>query len=123
MQVPWESDISKLEGDEIKVEILDKFPIATSISHNFVRMKRDSEIMMDELSLYEKALTYIVYCIRFARLSSLWPTVSVVEDCYFKDFSVELVVTVFIKGVLRVCQLSASLAEWKGLIMKCKLMI
>ncbi|XP_035714274.1 raf homolog serine/threonine-protein kinase Raf isoform X6 [Folsomia candida] len=37
VQIPWESDISKLEGDEVKVEILDKFPIATSISHNFVR--------------------------------------------------------------------------------------
>ncbi|CAG7832712.1 unnamed protein product [Allacma fusca] len=37
VQVRWEDDISKLEGDEITVEILDKFPITTSISHNFVR--------------------------------------------------------------------------------------
>lgn len=36
MQVPWDLDISKLEGEEIRVEILDKFPIPTSISHNFV---------------------------------------------------------------------------------------
>ncbi|XP_011506455.1 PREDICTED: raf homolog serine/threonine-protein kinase phl [Ceratosolen solmsi marchali] len=35
--IPWDADISSLECDEISVEILDKFPIATSISHNFVR--------------------------------------------------------------------------------------
>ncbi|CAL7947874.1 unnamed protein product [Xylocopa violacea] len=33
----WDSDISLLDCDEISVEILDKFPITTSISHNFVR--------------------------------------------------------------------------------------
>lgn len=36
VQIPWESDVSKLEGDEVKVIMLDKFPVATSISHNFV---------------------------------------------------------------------------------------
>ncbi len=36
VSVQWDSDILKLEGDEVKVEISDKFPIATSISHNFV---------------------------------------------------------------------------------------
>lgn len=30
-------DISKIEGDEIKVEVRDFFPVTTSISHNFVR--------------------------------------------------------------------------------------
>lgn len=35
--IPWDTDISTLEYDEISVEILDKFPIPTSISHNFVR--------------------------------------------------------------------------------------
>lgn len=35
--IPWDTGISGLECDEISVEILDKFPIATSISHNFVR--------------------------------------------------------------------------------------
>ncbi|GLG94720.1 Raf homolog serine/threonine-protein kinase Raf [Gryllus bimaculatus] len=35
--IPWEADISSLEGEEITVEILDKFSITTSISHNFVR--------------------------------------------------------------------------------------
>ncbi|XP_043475338.1 raf homolog serine/threonine-protein kinase Raf [Leptopilina heterotoma] len=35
--IPWDTDISSLECDEISVEIHDKFPIATSISHNFVR--------------------------------------------------------------------------------------
>ncbi|XP_015601956.1 raf homolog serine/threonine-protein kinase Raf [Cephus cinctus] len=35
--IPWDTDISSLECDEISVEILDKFPITTSISHNFVR--------------------------------------------------------------------------------------
>ncbi|KAJ9582722.1 hypothetical protein L9F63_022932 [Diploptera punctata] len=35
--IPWEADISTLEGEEISVEILDKFSITTSISHNFVR--------------------------------------------------------------------------------------
>lgn len=33
----WDTDISLLDCDEISVEIIDKFPIATSISHNFVR--------------------------------------------------------------------------------------
>ena len=35
--IPWDTDISSLECDEIFIEILDKFPITTSISHNFVR--------------------------------------------------------------------------------------
>ncbi|XP_018328579.1 raf homolog serine/threonine-protein kinase Raf [Agrilus planipennis] len=35
--VNWDVDISTLECDEITVKILDKFPIPTSISHNFVR--------------------------------------------------------------------------------------
>ncbi|XP_011259736.2 raf homolog serine/threonine-protein kinase Raf [Camponotus floridanus] len=35
--IGWNVDISSLECDEILVEILDKFPITTSISHNFVR--------------------------------------------------------------------------------------
>ncbi|XP_046739402.1 raf homolog serine/threonine-protein kinase Raf-like [Diprion similis] len=35
--IPWDTDISSLECDEISVEILDKFPITTSISHNFAR--------------------------------------------------------------------------------------
>ena len=30
-------DVSKLEADEIKVEILTLFPVTTSITHNFVR--------------------------------------------------------------------------------------
>lgn len=35
--INWDTDISELESDEIFVEIIDKFPITTSISHNFVR--------------------------------------------------------------------------------------
>nr|ALE20555.1 Raf [Leptinotarsa decemlineata] len=35
--VNWDIDISTLNCEEITVKILDKFPIATSISHNFVR--------------------------------------------------------------------------------------
>ena len=30
-------DISEIEGEEIKVEVSDVFPVTTSISHNFVR--------------------------------------------------------------------------------------
>lgn len=37
MPINWDVDISTLECDEITVKILDKFPIPTSISHNFVR--------------------------------------------------------------------------------------
>ncbi|KZC11492.1 Serine/threonine-protein kinase A-Raf [Dufourea novaeangliae] len=33
----WDTDISVLDCDEISVEIMDTFPITTSISHNFVR--------------------------------------------------------------------------------------
>ncbi|CAB0040544.1 unnamed protein product [Trichogramma brassicae] len=36
-KIPWDTVITSLDCDEISVEILDKFPIATSISHNFVR--------------------------------------------------------------------------------------
>ncbi|KAJ8882786.1 hypothetical protein PR048_014600 [Dryococelus australis] len=35
--IPWEADISSLEGEEITVEIQNKYSITTSISHNFVR--------------------------------------------------------------------------------------
>lgn len=35
--VNWDTDISTLNCEEITVKILDKFPIHTSISHNFVR--------------------------------------------------------------------------------------
>ncbi|KAJ8681446.1 hypothetical protein QAD02_017233 [Eretmocerus hayati] len=36
-KIPWDTDISSLECDEISVEILDKFPIATSITHSYAR--------------------------------------------------------------------------------------
>lgn len=35
--INWDVDISSLDCEEITVKILDKFPIPTSISHNFVR--------------------------------------------------------------------------------------
>jgi B-Raf proto-oncogene serine/threonine-protein kinase len=35
--VAWDADISMLEGEEITVEINTKFPITTSISHNYAR--------------------------------------------------------------------------------------
>ncbi|KAK0083681.1 hypothetical protein PV325_008406 [Microctonus aethiopoides] len=35
--IPWDTDISSLDCAEVSVEILDRFPITTSISHNFVR--------------------------------------------------------------------------------------
>ena len=35
--LPWDMDVSVLDGDEIKVEVSEKFPVTTSISHNFVR--------------------------------------------------------------------------------------
>jgi B-Raf proto-oncogene serine/threonine-protein kinase len=34
--VPWDADISALEGEEISVEMNNEFPITTSISHNYV---------------------------------------------------------------------------------------
>ncbi|XP_054718655.1 serine/threonine-protein kinase B-raf-like isoform X2 [Uloborus diversus] len=37
MRVNWDDDISTLEGEEITVEIRERIPITTSISHNFVR--------------------------------------------------------------------------------------
>ncbi|XP_015915867.1 serine/threonine-protein kinase A-Raf isoform X2 [Parasteatoda tepidariorum] len=37
VEVNWDDDISTLEGEEISVEIHDRIPITTSISHNFVR--------------------------------------------------------------------------------------
>lgn len=36
-RVDWDDDISTLEGEEITVEIRERIPITTSISHNFVR--------------------------------------------------------------------------------------
>ncbi|GIX94482.1 hypothetical protein CEXT_477251 [Caerostris extrusa] len=37
VEVNWDDDISSLEGEEITVEIHERIPITTSISHNFVR--------------------------------------------------------------------------------------
>ncbi|XP_045605457.1 raf homolog serine/threonine-protein kinase Raf isoform X3 [Procambarus clarkii] len=37
VRMSWDSDISLLEGEEIVVEVLEKFPVTTSISHNFIR--------------------------------------------------------------------------------------
>lgn len=33
----WDTEMTALEGEEIKVEVSDNFPVTTSISHNFVR--------------------------------------------------------------------------------------
>ena len=35
--ISWDMDISLLDGEEIKVEVSESFPVTTSISHNFVR--------------------------------------------------------------------------------------
>ncbi|KAG1668343.1 Serine/threonine-protein kinase B-raf [Nymphon striatum] len=37
IKVNWDADITTVEGEEISVEMLETFPITTSISHNFVR--------------------------------------------------------------------------------------
>ncbi|CAN8017123.1 unnamed protein product [Ixodes persulcatus] len=37
LAVDWGEDVTSLEDDEIQVEIKEKFPVTTSISHNFVR--------------------------------------------------------------------------------------
>ncbi|XP_071535646.1 raf homolog serine/threonine-protein kinase Raf isoform X1 [Panulirus ornatus] len=37
VRMSWDSDIALLEGEEIVVEVLEKFPVTTSISHNFIR--------------------------------------------------------------------------------------
>lgn len=36
-QISWDADISMIDTGEIRVKILDKFPVTSSISHNFVR--------------------------------------------------------------------------------------
>lgn len=36
-QLSWDTDIDSLTSDEIKIEILEKFPVTSSISHNFQR--------------------------------------------------------------------------------------
>lgn len=36
-QLSWDSEISSIEGEEIQVEIIEKFPVTSSISHNFQR--------------------------------------------------------------------------------------
>ena len=40
VRMSWDSDIALLEGEEIVVEVLEKFPVTTSISHNFVSIGR-----------------------------------------------------------------------------------
>ncbi|CAH0385417.1 unnamed protein product [Bemisia tabaci] len=37
INLSWDVDSSKIDCDEIRVEIIDKFPVTTSISHNFGR--------------------------------------------------------------------------------------
>lgn len=39
MRVNWDDDINTLEGEEITVEIRERIPITTSISHNFVSIQ------------------------------------------------------------------------------------
>merc|ERR1719427_2212599 len=33
----WDTDMTQLEGDEIRVEVSDNLPVTTRFSHNFVR--------------------------------------------------------------------------------------
>lgn len=35
--ISWDTDISSIEGEDIKVRVSDNFHVTTSISHNFVR--------------------------------------------------------------------------------------
>lgn len=35
-RIPWDADITSVDGDEIRVEVNRKIPVTTSISHNFV---------------------------------------------------------------------------------------
>lgn len=37
IRIPWDAELYNFDVDEIRVKILDKFPVTTSISHNFVR--------------------------------------------------------------------------------------
>lgn len=57
--VNWDVDISTLDCDEITVKILDKFPIPTSYSHNFVRKTFFSLVFCESCS---KLLFQGFYC-------------------------------------------------------------
>ncbi|XP_043204565.1 raf homolog serine/threonine-protein kinase Raf-like isoform X2 [Amphibalanus amphitrite] len=37
IRIPWDADITSLDVDEIRVEVIHMTPVTTSISHNFVR--------------------------------------------------------------------------------------
>ncbi|KAG8240179.1 hypothetical protein J437_LFUL009470 [Ladona fulva] len=93
--IPWEADISTLEGEEISVEIMDKFPITTSISHNFVSKWR------------------------FVKLSLPWHSVNAVGSCYSMASIVEPVAIAFIKGALQEYLPFVSKSGCKILIIRC----
>lgn len=37
MPIPWETDISLIQGEEVYVKVVDKFPVMSHISHQFIR--------------------------------------------------------------------------------------
>ena len=95
----WNMDVSKLEGDEIKVEIMTLFPVTTSITHNFVR----------------KTFFSLAFCEACRRL--LFQVCSQIDTFFWKksshtlhlrDFVAVLVVTSFIRDVPMECQSYAS---------------
>lgn len=131
VQVPWDADIQRLEGEEITVEILEKFPITTSISHNFASahlyrfLFRTSVVDMNTgfylFSTNDASLNSFFYSLslRSERLSSHLPTVNAVEDFYFKDFIVEPVDTDSISDVQLVFLPFVNKSKCRMLTTKC----
>ena len=52
----WEQDTALLECDEILVELKEKFPVTTSISHNFV-----SQVINMNITNFSNLIIYLLW--------------------------------------------------------------
>ena len=93
--ISWDMDISKVEGDKIKVEVQNFFPVTTSISHNFVR-KTFFSLAFCEIC---KRLLFQVSYDFHKKISFNFTNLRIFTN-FFRVFAAELVDASFIKGVL-----------------------
>ena len=143
--INWDTDISKVDGDKIRVEVYEFFPVTTSISHNFVRKTFFSlafcepcKRLLFQVSFFKTWYIFLLAlhinsenCIRIQNpfyvksiaWSIIWRVLFKNTSLYlwfntiymFRDFTVEPVDANFIKDVLIGFQNFVNRSEWKKL--------
>lgn len=94
--VNWDVDITSLDCEEINVKLLDKFPIPTSYSHNYVRKTFFSLVFCDSCSkllfqgFYCRTCGYKFHQRCAAAVPSLCQQVRLSQNCYML-YALELV--------------------------------